>query len=414
MKKLVCVLLSYILLVCSSGITLVSAATSDSYLSFGSPEAMAEYIEDNLDEVKKQYNDKNSSVIPDMLIFAADYCENKFLVPLINSEEYVVCMDFNGVNGFMVVSNNAILRLETCGSLDYLYEYDGDVYFSSLDNDFVYYEEGEFLLFGGDEDETIIPESYAGTQSNGIITSKYSYLQDRYGDSIVDSYDSLNNAYISTITQDTCSVYTRNGHTEGNCALVAIFNALTYMRNAGYYSSLPAASSMSTVIPQNDYFFNSAIQNNYSVYRTSVPALYYQIRQLAISSYGYTVLNGIQPDGSASASVVGSDTTVGFLKTIGTYYGHNIIATKKETTLSNIAQQIESGKPVLWYTVGDAIYGNHAVVVTGYSVHKQYGTILGIKYCTNTINMLQISNGWNNGSVYYDLEATSGRIFVFN
>jgi hypothetical protein len=62
----------------------------------------------------------------------------------------------------------------------------------------------------------------------------------------------------------------------------------------------------------------------------------------------------------------------------------------------------------------DAVYGDHSVVINGYSIHKKYTTVLGIEVCTKTINMLAITNGWDNIEIYYDLESTSGKIFVFN
>lgn len=420
MKKFMCVLISFVILVGSVVCIPVSAASvGEENVAFDSPEAMAEYIQSNLKDFTDEYNQETQSATSYVRasigteIFNPDYCEKQFSVRLMDSSDYVICMDFNDSNGYMIVSEDSIIKIETSGDLGYLYEYEGEFYFSLIDDDFVYCEDNEYYLFGEEDDEVITPVSYAGAQTNGVITAKYTYLSDRYGSTELDDCDYLTTQYISRVTQDACSVYS-NGYTEGNCALVGIFNFLSFMKNKGTYSSLPSVTSTSTVVPQNDYFYQAAIDNGYNPYHTTVPALYYQIRQLAISSYGYTVTNGKQPNGTSNSTGVNSSTTVDFIETIGSYYNTDINVNKKSTTMSNIVSQIAADKPVLWYTVDDSVYGDHGVVITGYSVHKQYKTILGVKVCTNTINMLELANGWNGSAVYYDLESTSGKIFVFN
>ena len=419
MKKLLCFLLSLVMLVglCAS-VPALAVSAAEENATFQSPEALAEYIQSNLSAFTAEYNQENAAVSTYSLsatseIFDPDYCEHQFSVQLLDTSEHAICMDFNDSNGYMIVSNDSILKLETTGDLNHLYDYDGEIYFSILDDDFVYCLDGEYFLFGDNDDEIIIPRSYAGAQSNGVITDKFTYLNDRYGETELSGYGLLSYSHLSYISQDTCSVYT-NGYTEGNCAPVAILNFLNIMKKNGTFTTLPDTSATSTVIPTNDYFYSAALKNGYWVYHTTIPTLYYQIRQLAIASYGYTVTNGAQPCGTANATAIGSDTTVDFIETIGTYYGADINIKKKNTTMSNIAKQLDADKPVLWYTVNDSTYGNHAVVITGYTVHKQYTTVLGIKVCTNTINILRISNGWNSTPVYYDLESTSGKIFVFN
>ena len=422
MKKFMCVLISFIILIGSAvGIPASAISMGEENVVFDSPEAMAEYIQNNLDDFADEYNQENATMTAysrmavGAEIFDPDYCENQFSVQLANSTEYVICMDFNESNGYMIVSKDSILKLTTLGDLDYLYAYEGEVYFSIIDDDFVYYQDGEYFLFGNDDERVITPvNTYNGTDSDGVITSRGEYIRDRYPDAELDSGDLIPTNYLSLIDQEECSVYFRNGFTEGNCAPVAILNALTIMRNKGTYSSLPAASTINTIIPENDYFYQAAIDNNYTVRHRTLPALYNQIRQLAIMSYGYTVSNGQQPNGSSSSSAINSDTTVDFLETMGTFYNLDINAKKKNLTMSNVSNQIYENKPIIWYLVDDATYGDHAVVITGYYTYKQYKTVLGIKVCTNTINLLRLADGWNDISVYYDLESTSGKIFVFN
>ena len=62
----------------------------------------------------------------------------------------------------------------------------------------------------------------------------------------------------------------------------------------------------------------------------------------------------------------------------------------------------------------DSIYGNHGVTIIGYRIYKQYSTILGVEVCTNTINMLQMYNGWSDTVTYYDFESSNGHAYVFN
>lgn len=416
MKKIISILLICILICGMTGAIPASATTNDPNTSFATPEEMAAFIQSNLDEFVNGINTMNGattySLTSTTSIFDPSNCENQFNVQIVDTDEYVVCMDFNGDNGYMLVSSNAVIKLVTTGNLDHIYAYEGNVFFSEYDDDFVYYSEGDYHLFQIDESD-ISPSTYEGT-TNNIITDRVQYLDDRYGD--YEAYDRsyLKSAYTTYFTTGASSVYTRNGNTEGNCALVAIFNALSYLRNDDTYPDSPDPTALSTINPENDYFYNSAISNNYIVSQTSIPPLYLQIRQLAIASYGYTVTNGHQPNGSASSTSLGSSNTVSFIKTIGSYYGEDITVKKKSTTMGNIVKQIEDDKPVIWYMTDDSIYDDHAVTITGYYIYKQYTSILGINVCTNTINILRIANGWRNSMVYYDLESTSGCIFVFS
>ena len=106
MKKFMCVLISFVILVGSVVCIPVSAASvGEENVTFDSPEAMAEYIQDNLKDFTDEYNQETQSAIAyarasiGTEIFNPDYCEKQFSVRLKDSSDYVICMDFNGSNG---------------------------------------------------------------------------------------------------------------------------------------------------------------------------------------------------------------------------------------------------------------------------------------------------------------------------
>ncbi len=190
MKKMVCFLMAMLLTFCLISSGSFTANAFDVNAVFNTPEEMADYINQNLDAFVSQYSGAKaqansiSSVSEEISadIFDPDYCEHSFSIPLLNSNDYVVCMDFNGDNGFMVVSKDEVMRIETSGNLDSLYEYDGEIYYSADDNDFMYYQNGDYLLFKQVNTENIATStSYNGTK-DGVILRIYDYLIDRYGD----------------------------------------------------------------------------------------------------------------------------------------------------------------------------------------------------------------------------------------
>ena len=416
MKKIICTLICLSIVIGIFANIPAVAKTSDEIV-FDSPEEMASYVLDNLDAFSQEYNQTVvlTSTTTEKHFFTPNYCEKQFSVQLIDSQEHAICIDLDSNNGYIVVSKDAILNISPNGNLNYLNDYCGTIYFSTAENDFAYYENDEYVFFNTSLNNNSHPSSasYDGTQSNGVITQPYTYLNSRYGEVVLDDSEYLPAYYCTRFTQHQCSVYTRNGISEGNCSLVAMLTALTYFKNSGSLNNLPASTDTSTVTPSNDYFFQAAVSNGYIISQTTVPALYFQLRQLAISSYGYTVRNGKQPDGSQNSSSINNSNTPTILETVCSYYGHDINARQRLANIPNIKSQIKDGNPIIWYTTNDSVYGDHAVVITGYSVYKTYSKVLGVQVCTNTITMICIADGWNNMLVYYDWESANGSFITF-
>ena len=295
MKKTLCVILAFILAVSSLG-CLPIAALDYPLVSFESPEEMADYISNNLSTFIEDYNNmasisiETTSVSNDaQVMITGQYFENRFAIEVLETGCPVICLDFNGDNGYLIVDKDSIVKINVVGNIDYLYEYKGTIFFSTIDNTFLYYEDKDYYPFEYEDNFSSVPSSYEGT-SNGVITNRSLYIQDRYGEATQVDYHNIDALYTSFITQMSCSVYKRRSqniiYSEGNCMLVAALNALTCMKKSGKYTALPQPTTYSTVIPTNDPFYNSAINNNYYVANTSVPSLYYQIRQLAIYKMG--------------------------------------------------------------------------------------------------------------------------------
>ena len=144
MKKLLFVLLAVVMsCVCVLGIT-AQDKPEEERVVFDSPEKMEEYLEGNLERFADEYR----MIFPDASEqFDPEYVENVFPLQLCGSDEYVICMDLDGDNGYMIVSADSVLKISVSGELDYLYEHDGEIYFSPEDDDFAYFADGEHHTF---------------------------------------------------------------------------------------------------------------------------------------------------------------------------------------------------------------------------------------------------------------------------
>lgn len=130
MKKTFCILTALMFFIGILG----GCVNTDIKQTFDTADEMADYILENLSDFVKDYNRSQDTDSR----FRADSCEKRFRVPLLHREDFVVCLDFDGDHGYMVVSKDNVLKIETKGNLEHLYAYEGTLYFSELDNEFAY------------------------------------------------------------------------------------------------------------------------------------------------------------------------------------------------------------------------------------------------------------------------------------
>lgn len=128
---------------------------SSATLTFDTPEQMAGYIIKNFDamvnEVNADYAESTYQTQGTQVqegYFQATSCVSQYVIPVLDSDEYVVCLDFDGDNGYMVCSNDMIMKFETEGDISYLDTYADIAYFSVVDDDFVYFEGDDYYVFG--------------------------------------------------------------------------------------------------------------------------------------------------------------------------------------------------------------------------------------------------------------------------
>lgn len=108
-------------------------------------ERTADYILNNLDEFSESYNSQVGQ--NEGVYFNPTDCEYRISVSILGQDEKAVYLDFNDDNGYMVVYEDEIVKIAPSGDLDYLRSFGGEIYYSTIDEKFGYYENGEFSYF---------------------------------------------------------------------------------------------------------------------------------------------------------------------------------------------------------------------------------------------------------------------------
>ena len=427
LKRIISYLLAMCMLILSPAATTAYNEGEDSSKS----EETADYILNNLDEFSESYNsqvDQN-----DGEYFNPTNCEYRISVSILDSDKKAVYIDFNDDNGYMVVSEDKIVKLVPSGDLDYLRSFGGEIYYSMIDDKFGYYENNELFYFD-DINKALseIPanQKYAGTDDDGIITDFYEYVKDRYGvltltdckvlDNTKLYYDNADNYFdqSQTILYTYYDNQKKAYQTEGNCVLVATHNALTYLRIKGVLKNFPVYNTFKVKInPTNDSFYEQAKRYGYiSLGTISTSVLYYNIRKVAIDDYGYTVDNASLPDKSDNIKGITAENKTNFISKVANCFVQTLNSTVNNANMTEITSPIGKDYPSILCLYKDPVYGNHDVVVTGYAIYKKYTTILGIKTCTKTVNIIRIMNGWSKGISFYDVSASNslGHVFRFD
>ncbi len=413
-------IISYSLVMC---MLILSPATTTAYNEgedSSKSEETANYILNNLDGFSESYNSQIDQNDGDY--FNPTNCEYRISVNILDSDEKAVYIDFNDDNGYMVVSEDEIVKFAPSGDLDYLRSFGGEIFYSTIDDRFAYYDNKELIFFEHENDKNCDISSnsnYAGVDAWGKIVDPDKYLEDRYGSLTLYDARHLDNSIHSSedyLKQSIASIYSKYDKekqtylTEGNCALVAIYNSMMYIRNnvKGVLSSIPPASFTVTISPTSDPFYKQALLHNYTAQSKNLPCLYYVIRNFAISDYGYTVDNGKLPDGCSSGKSLSTNLMTEFISKVANYFNQSsFVSYYRGANITEFTASIKQNYPAILNLSGDPLYKDHSVVVTGYSIHKKYTTVLGIKTCTKTVNIIRILNGWSKDYIFYDASASS-------
>ena len=417
-------------------------------LSEAQEEACAEtvtFIGNNLEMMKEQYELEFDST------FSATGIEDWFPVYVLGEEDFAAYIDFNGNNGYMVVSPDfELFALEAEGDLDYLKGKDfayysktgGFVFFDEAGNALVPYEEEEVE----ETEEEVSAAPYDGQVSgedgeDGFIYDLDAYVKDRYPN-YTDPMDDETNTDITYysipnyehVAQFDTSIYTHmyvdeEGffHTdfEGNCGISALYSVFNSWKNQGFAPTFPSSSEVvkydaATMEPNHTYTLSqgwkvnsgapySAFAKRINGYRVidNVPELYVTIRQ--------NMYDGRADYEPSAAGLNFYELTSIMYATMTDYrIPANITNFGDDFDVMKLFFNSHGAAQILWIE-NSSSYHNHTVACIGF---KEYTYTSGwwIFQRTNSAYFLEIDDGHSyvtynrGGTIYYDPNGVSGSV----
>lgn len=392
-------------------------------------QAVAAFIQNNLETFVQKYNQSRED---ESEYLHASSVERTKIVNLIEDENYGAYIDFDGDNGYVVVTGDyTIYDLQTEGDLDYLDNaaniYYGYGKFHWLD------QNGTLQLFAEAESaptpaEQPAYEGNAGKDDKGVIInlseyananySKYTYEGNKFGG---------NKVAFNYATQESLSYYLWNAcnamgtildytpQYEENCSLAAMYNIF---KNWGQYGKLnvPYATTLNLndaiendplyatygnkIVP----FIDSRGNTNYRYWITdngnlrAMPAVYDKIRSYTISGSYIPAKDFYKPDEGFNSEYVPT-----IMELTADYYdsGANVFVNYTYTE-ANALISIQNGKAAYLSLQNDPVYINHGVAIIDYHyyTHKSGWWIF---QTVETATILEIANGWYDFPTYYDI-----------
>jgi hypothetical protein len=314
-----------------------------------------------------------------------------------------VYIDFNGLNGYVVVGENLTV-------------YDFAVEGKSLNDDYkksnLVYDVLGGYSYDGIERTSIsnIPmgngydPSINGVDSDGYIVDIDDYVHDEYGTSY-DVHASVNASTLTGQKQYPLSVYIdSDGYSEGNCGVVAAYNLLMHYRYERSYYGLPYGKTYRSYDPSTEEttLYNSKKnEGGYSIYdledngtQRSFSYLYIETRQESLD-----VANKVEGLTSWQTRDI-----------LNNVMENSSYSTRFEVieiwTMSTVTNRIDAGEALIWGTIGSA-YGNHLMMVSGYDIYVKETRILFVTYRTYK-DFFEIRDGHNAGARYYDFNGVNG------
>ena len=295
---------------------------------------VTDFIRDNFETFVSEYN-KTTTTEGELL--SATSIENERIIYLIEDENYGVYLDFNDNNGYAVITGTyTIYALEVTGDLQNLNAID-ELYYSYLDGFCTLNSNGTYsVIYPKTTFENNIEPDYSADYYSDHATIKDldGYISDKYSDYTY--YNNILRDYEPNInyhTQLSTSYYVwspldaNQNHlsyglwTEGNCALTAMTNILTFWGNESLTNIeyLTATDFISNDLIKNDTYYNTYANNKiypnpfynssqpitssnapYAIWNINQDSLYnmsmlYQdVRNYCIEHYNYSPISGFQ------------------------------------------------------------------------------------------------------------------------
>ncbi len=375
---------------------------------------LIDFIANNLDDLSEEYYKYSGEV------FNANSIEYDSIGYIMTKNEYVSYIDFDGNNGYMVISPEyELYEFEVEGDLDYL-----------RNDEIIYYSEYKGLsdhnIDNSSDDELKTIGSNVG---DGEIFDADSYMSQKYTEfSFEREYSIENYEHISQSDTTFYCIYdeTIGGNvTEGNCVLNSVYSMMNSWQNTGLAPSLPSSSDVikydpATMDPKYDEFINAGyFLNPYRIVSKfakringdkaldNVPELYAKIREI-IGERGYDYgVDGFYnnmhyTDVNYLISFVAAE--YGFFPEISNM-GDDLSAMEAYFAVNGRAQLI---------IVSDSTsYSNHAMACIGFRKYKhESGWWIFSK--TEYKYLVEVDDGHSEtqynsgGKVWYDPNGTSG------
>ena len=331
-----------------------------------------------------------------------------------NLDERGVLIRFNNSGGYLVMGAN----YEIFG-----YDFKDKEIIDAKHYDLMNYDvKSGFISNKNNKDMDILntamnsPVINGGTTSSGVVIDKDVYITEEYGSKYnLASYNSLSSRLGDT--QGELSVYEKvyldsNGNvqytaTEGNCAVVAAYNYLKFLRydHDTRYTNLPYGYTYFAYDPavQESVLYQEMVQNNDywifdgNTYFGSVKAikdfsyLYAETRQESIDINDYPWGLNVWQTRDVINNVL---TNNGY-----TNSHHSVIEVPTTSTITN---NINDGNGFILSVLGDIVYGTHEMFVSGYYSYLWVENILFF-HINHYVYLLEIRDGWGSDIRYYDI-----------
>lgn len=373
--------------------------------------AAAQNFEDNLPTFIAEYNTMLSDEDEP---FNATYIESTKLIRLVEDNNYAVLIDFDGGNGYLVLTgDNIIYGFETDGDAADLLTQD-ELFYSYYDG-FLYKNELGILQELGSS-SVRNNDSYSGQTGNGdgAIFDLPSYVAARYPGYTLDYIVNYLDFDFYCGTQQDLSYYQLrqknasgawdNSYTpEGNCSLVAMYNVMRNWAQNGFIN-IPYTTKVN-IFPTitsdplyNTYgrgieFISDGITYKWETSTSTtlqfVPDVYIKLRNFAINNYGYTPISGFLANNAPAT-----------MQTVAAQYGENLSISFTNLTADALAS-LDQDLAVYMSINGSSSYGDHAVAAMGYTRYKRQTTIGGFT-STDYLYFYEIADGIRKVPQYFD------------
>lgn len=386
-------------------------------------EQVADYIAANVPLFAQKYREGTSdeSFVPTEVEFRCP-------VYLLESEKYATYLDFDGENGYLLLADDyELLDFSTSGQLEW-FASDCEVVYSRTEGYCRIDEEGnvislarekiaqqEGLSFDQEDPNYIedaeeltanLGQTYGGQLSNGSIYEPDIYMRSRFG-SDFKLKKAVGNTSATYKGQADFSVYAFrrgfNEYTEGNCVISACYLLLKEMMDKGKYK---LTNSTVRIEPKNDKFYTNVIEHpsRYGYDRawvntTYLPLLYSQLRDYFIAHQSYTVEGAGRYCADNAINYVAGLYKVSPKAAVTSFYSFD----------SCVKNELDKGRPTIYFQTFGGYYAQHAMLVTGYRTYEKVSKWWIFKI-VETRQLMMINDNWSAMPRYIDYNQMAGSL----